>query len=277
MFSAMCFNIMLSCPSDVSEEKEIFIKNIHEWNSINAEDKQIVIIPMDWENTVYPSSGEYPQEVINKQLLEKADILVAVFRMRMGSPTNDYISGTVEEISKFIEKGKKVLLYYYNGLIEQSEIDSSEKIEQYKILQKFKAGNTPYKGVYNEYNSAKDFSDKFSEHLQRLMIDIKNTNNIEKNNKNIPILNSGARLILEKLKNIPDDEDQILLKMHNSGSFIGYSYQIGVEEFPKIYNRENMAEFEDGKEQLLELGLLKINSTRKDSWILTSKGYSYKF
>ena len=60
--------------------------------------------------------------------------MIALFKARFGTPTNDYGSGTEEEIMLALEMGKKVMLYCWNpsGDLSVEEKDGLEKIEALK-------------------------------------------------------------------------------------------------------------------------------------------------
>lgn len=59
-----------------------------------------------------PVMGGHPQALINSQGLAKADLVIGLFGSRLGSPTPDEVSGTVEEIRKAVAGGKPVHLYF---------------------------------------------------------------------------------------------------------------------------------------------------------------------
>jgi len=56
--------------------------------------------------------GKPAQEFINEQVLEKADLLIAIFWTRIGTPTSEHASGTVEEIEKHIDSEKTTMIYF---------------------------------------------------------------------------------------------------------------------------------------------------------------------
>lgn len=47
--------------------------------------------------------GISPQSIINEQILDKCDFLVGVFWKRIGTATDKYASGSVEEIEKHMK------------------------------------------------------------------------------------------------------------------------------------------------------------------------------
>ena len=109
-YDAKVFKIMIASPSDVLEERKIIRQVIYEWNDINSESRKLVLLPTGWETNSSPEMGGKPQEIINKQILEKCDVLVGVFWTRIGTETDEFISGTVEEIEKHIHHGKLAML-----------------------------------------------------------------------------------------------------------------------------------------------------------------------
>ncbi|MDK8236494.1 DUF4062 domain-containing protein, partial [Lactobacillus jensenii] len=75
-------------------------KAVHEWNQANAQNKQVVLQPWRWETSSVPQLGGHPQSFINMQGVEGSDIVIALFGGRLGSPTPEAVSGTVEEIER---------------------------------------------------------------------------------------------------------------------------------------------------------------------------------
>ena len=88
-YSATIFQIMIASPSDVNKERQIAREVINDWNLKNTEDKKIVLLPIGWETHSAPVLGDRPQEIINKQILDKCDILIGIFWTRIGTPTGD--------------------------------------------------------------------------------------------------------------------------------------------------------------------------------------------
>jgi nucleoside 2-deoxyribosyltransferase len=78
--------------------------------------------------------GDHPQSILNRQLVDRCDLLVAVFRTRLGTPTPHGPSGTAEEIERFIASRKPVLLYKLNG-----REDGDTDLHQLAALNEFMA------------------------------------------------------------------------------------------------------------------------------------------
>ena len=56
--------------------------------------------------------GGDPQSIINRQLVDEADIVIELFHCRLGRPTSPSASGTVEEIDRSVERGAKVHVFF---------------------------------------------------------------------------------------------------------------------------------------------------------------------
>ena len=70
---------MLASPSDVNEERQVAREIILDWNNINSASRSIVLLPIGWEYNSVPTMGDRPQEIINRQVLKNADLLVGIF------------------------------------------------------------------------------------------------------------------------------------------------------------------------------------------------------
>ncbi len=160
-YTAKVFNVMIASPGDVASERAIVREVIYEWNSVHSKSRNIVLLPIGWESHSSPEMGSNPQEIINKQILDKCDFLVGVFWTRIGTATNEYASGTVEEIEKHIEVKKPVMLYFSGQPVAMDTVN----LDQVKELKEFK-DSCKSRGLYEEYESHSEFKAKFYRHLQ---------------------------------------------------------------------------------------------------------------
>ncbi len=153
------FNIMVGSPGDVTHIAKRAIECINNWNILNSYDKSIALVPHHWTSSSYPSLRKPAQAHIDDILVERSDALVAIFGSRLGTPTNNYISGTVEEIEKHRAAEKPVMVFFSETL------DFSQDVEQLKNLQEYR---NQLSGLYETYNGIDDFEKKFSAklHLQ---------------------------------------------------------------------------------------------------------------
>ena len=133
-YDAKVFNVMIASPGDVASERNIIREMIYEWNAVHSKARKIVLLPVGCESHTSPEMGKRSQEIINKQVLYKCDLLVGVFWTRIGTSTGEYISGTVEEIEKHIDAAKPAMLYFSD---QPARLDSVDSV-QYEKLQEFK-------------------------------------------------------------------------------------------------------------------------------------------
>ena len=103
--------VLISAPNDIVNEIRIANEVISTWNAINSKNSKKYLDLISWKTHSFPQTGSTPQDLINRQIVNETDILIAFFWTRLGSPTEDYQSGTVEEIEKLIIKGIPVMVY----------------------------------------------------------------------------------------------------------------------------------------------------------------------
>lgn len=100
------FRVLLAAPSDVTEEHELVGRVINEWNVQHGDNFGARIELMNWRTHAHPETGRRPQALINRQFADRADIVIAIFWQRLGTPTGKAASGTVEEIDRARRRGK---------------------------------------------------------------------------------------------------------------------------------------------------------------------------
>jgi hypothetical protein len=148
-FNATVLQVLIASPSDVSSRRNDIEEKIFEWNKLYAEDMGVVLLPRRWEDVAPAYSSEDPQQIINKDIVEKCDILVGVFWTKLGTPTARHASGTLEEINICIESGKEILLYFLNDNLPLSMFNTLEAQEEYQKLLEYKR-SYGQKGLYAE-------------------------------------------------------------------------------------------------------------------------------
>ena len=131
---------------------------------MHAEDRSLMLLPMGWETDSAPSTSGKAQEVINSELLEGCDVLVAIFWTRLGTPTDSDPSGTAEEIRRHVGRGRDALLYFSDAKAPPSRLDP----DQYKAVTAFK-NEQMGKALVEPYESLEDFRSMFPRHLERIV------------------------------------------------------------------------------------------------------------
>lgn len=111
MFDARVVRVLIASPSDTQELRRVARQAIEDWNSFNADELQVVFLPLLWERDTIPEINR-PQGAVNRQLVDQADVIVAMFWTRLGSPTGEAVSGSAEEVEKGINDERPVLIYF---------------------------------------------------------------------------------------------------------------------------------------------------------------------
>jgi replicative DNA helicase len=165
--------VLVSSPSDTKEECEVLIQEMSYWNISNSEKYGVMLSPVNWKSNSFPDipkNGE-PQTILNEQIVESADLMVAFFWTRAGTPTKEFESGTVEEIELFINEGKQILLYFSSKKVNPESLDLGQIERLRKIKEKYMK-----KGIIGEISSIKELKKVFPRHI---------TSVVEKFKKNI--------------------------------------------------------------------------------------------
>ena len=161
-FEAKVLRVMIASPGDVQEERQAATDEVNDWNTVNAASRGIVLLPVRWETHTTPQFGANPQVFVNKQILDEADILIGIFGIRLGTPTTQYPSGTVEEISVHAGRQKTVKLYFSTAPLPR-DYDH----EQYAALERYRA-KCQSEALYWPFNDVATFRKDFRRHLGNL-------------------------------------------------------------------------------------------------------------
>lgn len=162
-YQATVFQIFIAGPGDASEFKDLAHRLIHDWNSANAQQRGVVMMPRRWELDSLPTYGLHPQVAINGQLVDDADGMIAIFRDQLGTPTESNISGTVEELDRVNAAGHQVMIYVFQGPVERERAttESFEKLEEFKR-------ELRTKGLYQPFTDQRQLENRLVNHLAQL-------------------------------------------------------------------------------------------------------------
>jgi len=146
------YEVLIASPSDLSEERKAARETITDWNSLHSRDMKVNLQPLMFEHDATPEFGD-PQLIINKQLLENADIVVVFFWTNLGTATERAESGTVEEINEAVKAGKDVMVYFSDRPKPPSQIDPKQiaRLNEYKA----KISNKALHGKFNSIENLK--------------------------------------------------------------------------------------------------------------------------
>lgn len=157
------YDYLISCPSDIKDEMEIIKRIVEKHNSSIAYEYDYSIRIKHWSIDTYPELENHPQSIINSQLVDSCDGVIAIFWTRFGTPTTKYNSGTEEEIERLLNQHRPILLYFSDLSIKPSVL--KENLEQYNRVQSFREKYKD-KGIYFTYSSLDEFEIMFERHLQ---------------------------------------------------------------------------------------------------------------
>jgi hypothetical protein len=133
-YSATTYRLLISAPGDISEQDlRIVTETIGRWNASYGQEFGAVVVPVHWEMNSAAEHGERPQASLNAQLVESADILIALFWHRLGSDTGEAESGTVEEIEEADEHGAYVAILRCTRDYPQDSMDPGqvERVQEF--------------------------------------------------------------------------------------------------------------------------------------------------
>lgn len=141
-FAATVVQVFIASPSDTTSSRDAIERALSRWNASRAETDNLVILPRRYETSAVPQLGNDGQQVINKQLVDSADIVIAVFANKLGSATPRSVSGTVEEIKEAQSAGKKVHVYFSEAAVPREFMSQVAELEKYKA---------EFQGLYGTY------------------------------------------------------------------------------------------------------------------------------
>jgi hypothetical protein len=160
----LIYRVFIASPSDCGEERRIAPEVIAEWNAMNSWATGVILEPVMWETHAYPAVGGRPQEIINRQLVTRCDILIGAFWTGLGTPTTEAESGTAEEIEQFRSAGKRVLLYFSSAPVALESLDQA----QYQALIAYR-DRLAEQSLYSRYETFAQFRQLLARHLGSTM------------------------------------------------------------------------------------------------------------
>lgn len=267
-FSGTVFNVMIASPGDVARERVVTREAIWEWNAINSSDKQIVLLPIGWDTHATPSMIDTAQATINSQVLQHADLLIAIFWTRLGTPTGEFASGTVEEIERHISSGKPAMIYFSSAPVAPDSIDQS----QYGALVAFRE-SLKKRGLVSLFDDIASFRSDVFRHLSQTVIrdlarDLHPAEAKQPERANQPDISSAAQeLLLEAVR----DRNGTILRARYMG---GMQLSANGRNFTEDGSARNIARWEGALDDLEVAGLIVARGTKREIFAVTDRGYS---
>lgn len=162
------YEVLIASPSDVREERQLVADVIQDWNSAHSKATGVIVQPIRWELDAVPQLGDRPQAIINRELVEGADMVVALFSERLGAPTGVAESGTAEEIERLRLADKNVMVYFSRApLSREHDPEELKRLDEYKK-------RLMSEGLYCEFENPNDLRRLVSRHLASVMAGVTN-------------------------------------------------------------------------------------------------------
>jgi len=149
------FRCLLISPSDVEAERGALSEVVGLWNAQIGAALGAKIDLVRWETHGIPDASGSAQAILNRQIVDGCDFGIAVFWARLGGPTAEYESGSVEEIQRLRERGAQVMIYFSTAPVPQTLLTDG----QFKNLSEMKA-KLQAEGLLGSYISIGDLREK---------------------------------------------------------------------------------------------------------------------
>lgn len=268
-YPATVFKVMIASPGDVAAERKIIRDVIAEWNNVNADSRQVILLAVGWETHSAPEMGDRAQAIINKRILNDCDLLVGVFWTRLGTATGEYASGTVEEIEEHLKADKPAMLYFSDQPVEKGSVVG----DQYERLLQFRSSCFS-RGLLEFYSELTDFKEKFYRHIQ-----------LKLNNHEYFSVKGSTEQGLNSLPSSPVaqllSEGKVLLKAAAAadGQIIylhmldGTLIQVGSENYAEVSDARTQAKWEGAVDELEQLGLIAAQGNKREIFKVTRDGF----
>ncbi|EOW4146844.1 DUF4062 domain-containing protein [Vibrio parahaemolyticus] len=276
MYTANVYKIFLASPSDVAKERQLAREVIQKWNDLHSEETGVMLQAVGWESHSYSAMGDRAQGILNKQILKDADFLIGMFWTRIGTPTGDYESGTLEEIREHIDKGKPAMICFSDQPVQMGSVDP----EQYQKLVAFKK-ECFEKGLVAPYETLDSFATIINDALVR------------RTNKQDPFIGfqKDESVIVELFGGTPEpifndlssDAKELLIEASNdrNGDILKVEYlsgstmQTNGKQIYKNDSAREVARWESALNSLIIEGFVEAVGHKGQVFRVTHSGYEY--
>tara|TARA_R110002049_G_scaffold300015_1_gene490551 strand:- start:1238 stop:2329 length:1092 start_codon:yes stop_codon:yes gene_type:complete len=267
MQNGIIVRVFIASPGDVHVEREEACRVIQEWNAVHSLPRSVIVEPIRVETHSRAVQGGHPQDLINGQLLERCDLLVAILWSRLGTPTAKDLSGTVQEIHEFSEsKGDdKVLLFFCDR-----PIPNAADLEQVQAVRSFK-DSVKSDGLYLQYTETEEFARLFRQQLDLAMNAILESNEFavtatEPERREVTLLPEACSILA--VASVAERSRISLSRM-----MAGHELSAGGICFTNTGDERSEAKWEGGLEQLEQCGFAEDLGYKREVFRLTREGY----
>ncbi len=260
--------VFVASPGDVHLERDEACRVIHNWNAAHSISRSVLIEPVRVETHSHAVQGGHPQDLINGQLLNRCDLLVAILWSRLGTPTNSDLSGTVQEIREFAQlKGADRILVFFCD----RAIPSSSDLEQVQAVRSFK-DSIKTEGLYTQYTEVPEFGSLFRHQLDLAMNrvfdseEFSTISNISSEQENVTLLSEANTILAAAI--MADRTTVTLGRM-----MAGHELHAGNVELNIMGDDRSEARWEAGLEQVERFGFVEDLGHKREVFRLTRAGF----
>ena len=165
MQNVTLYKCLLISPGDVAPDREAVGKAIEQWNAHAGKSLGARIDLVRWEVHGVPDASAAPQTVINDQLVDDCDFGVALFWTRVGTPTEKFASGSIEEVERLRKRKARVLIYFKNAPLPH-DVDA----KGLEGLRSFK-DQIKKEGLLGEYGTSDEIAALVERHLTSVVVE----------------------------------------------------------------------------------------------------------
>jgi diguanylate cyclase (GGDEF)-like protein len=164
------FRLFLGSPKDVEKQRGVIDKVVARLNVQIGASEGCTIELVQWPKTTLPGGGSDPEKVILRQVGD-CSIFVFLFWKRLGSPTKNAQSGTVEEFRYAYEqynrdRSKHLLVYFSRRPFYPSLAD----LDEFRRILEFQKELTDKGVCFHDFRTDKDLENDLSLHLTRIIL-----------------------------------------------------------------------------------------------------------
>jgi len=214
------YRCLLISPTDVLREREALTHYINRWNAMIGSGLGVRVDLVRWESHVTPDLSSHPQTLINSQIVNSSDIGIAIFWSKIGTPTTEYESGSVEEIYQLLQRQARVMVYFCERPIPQANINNEQFLKLLTLKERLKVI-----GLYAEYTEISDLCEKVGLHLTNAI-----TKLLERNKLVVAGISKSPREQIEELESAIINSSEPSITDSSVQNLAGYlrSKEIGV-------------------------------------------------
>ncbi len=261
MQNGLIVRVFIASPGDVYEERKMACDAILRWNAAHSFQRGVIIEPVLTETHSQLGTGEHPQDLIDNDLLDRCDLMIAVFWARLGTRTPRAASGTVQEIQSFIARkgAKNVILFFREDNIPQ------ESANDFAALHAFKE-DMKGKSLFRSYKLPQNFAAELRQQLDIVM------NGILEERSCTPTpsteLGEDARILLAEA--VLDASGRIVAYRDRAGMHI----ETNEKSFGELKNPKDEAKWLEAISELDKLGYIQATDNTREVYRVKSKAYT---